>query len=40
MTIFSRFDDSRPVRACIEVNKSSKGLEIGIEAIDHIPEIA
>ena len=35
---FGRFDDSRPARACIEVSKSSKGVDIGIEAIDQISE--
>jgi len=28
MTIFSRFDDSRPAKVCIEVSKSSKGVHI------------
>ena len=40
MKILSRFDDSRPARACIEVSKSSKGVDIGIEAIDHISEVS
>jgi hypothetical protein len=38
MTIFSRFDDSRPARALIELSKSSKEVDIGIEAIDQIYE--
>ena len=38
MIILSRFDDSRPARECIEVSKSSKGVDIGIEAIDQISE--
>ena len=33
---FSRLDDPRPARACIEVSKSSKGVDIGIEAVDQI----
>ena len=40
MTIISLFDDSRPARACIEVSNSSKGVHIGIEAIDHISEVS
>ena len=40
MTILSLFDDSRTARACIEVSKSSKGVHIGIEAIDHISEVS
>jgi len=40
MTIFSRFDDSRPARACLEVSKSSKGVDIGIEAIENISEVS
>ena len=40
MTILSLFDDSRTTRACIEVSKSSKGVHIGIEAIDHISEVS
>ena len=40
MTNLSRFDDSRPARTFIEVSKSSKGVHIGIEAIDHISEVS
>jgi len=40
MTFFSLFDDSRPARACFEVSKSPKGVDIGIEAIDHISEVS
>ena len=40
MTIFSRFDYSRPARARIEISKSSKGVDIGIEAIDQIYEVS
>jgi len=39
MTIFSRFGDSRPTRACIEVSKS-KGVDTGIEAIAKISEVS
>ena len=37
---FSRFDDSRPATAYIKVNKSSKGVDIGIEAIAQISELS
>ena len=40
MTFFSRFDDSSPARARLEVSKSSKGVDIGIEAIDQISEVS
>ena len=40
MTILSRFDDSRPARACIELSISSKGVHKGIEAIDHFSEVS
>ena len=40
MTILSLFDDRRPARASIAVSKSSKGVHIGIEAIDHISEVS
>ena len=40
MTILSWFDDARLARACIEVSKSSKGVDIGIEAIDQIYEVS
>jgi len=40
MIILSRFYNSRPVRACIEVSKSSKGMDIGIEAIAQINEVS
>ena len=37
---FGRFDDSRPARACIEVSKSLKGVDMLIEAIDQISEVS
>ena len=40
MTILSLFDDSRTAKSCIEVSKSSKAVDIGIEAIDQISEVS